>query len=295
MTLSDNAQGSLWMCASTIGFVCNDALIKSVAGEVPLFQAILIRGLVATSLIAFLAWRAGALTKMPSTQDRKVICWRMIGEIGATALFLTALFHMKLANVTAIIQAAPLTIALCAAWFLGEPVGWRRYAAIGIGFLGVMLIVRPGTEDFNIYAAVALGAVLFITLRDLSTRRLSPAVPSLLVTMATAASITLIAAVVTGLQGWEPVEDGIVLRLIGSAGFLLLGYHAGVLAMRVGEVGVVSPFRYTNLIWALILGWAVFNELPTTLTIIGAAIVCSTGLYTLYRERVTRAASAAPG
>ena len=288
MNLSDNAQGALWMCASTVGFVCNDALIKSVAGEVPLFQAILIRGVVATALITALAWRAGALRQMPGPRDRKVIGLRMLGEIGATALFLTALFHMKLANVTAIIQAAPLTIALAAAWFLGETIGWRRYAAIGTGFLGVMLIVRPGTEDFNIYAGVALAAVLFITLRDLSTRSLSREVPSLLVTMMTAVSITVIAGIITLALGWQAIEPGITLRLVAAAGFLLLGYHAGVRAMRVGEVGVVSSFRYTNLIWALILGWIVFGELPSWLTILGATVVCATGLFTLYRERVTR-------
>lgn len=286
MNVSDNAQGALWMCASTVGFVCNDALIKSVAGEVPLFQAILIRGVVACALISLWAWQAGALRALPAPRDCRVIGWRMVGEIGATALFLTALFNMKLANVTAIIQAAPLVITLAAAWFLAEPVGWRRYIAIGIGFVGVLLIVRPGTEGFNVYAGVALGAVIFITLRDLSTRQLSRSVPSLLVTMMTALSITMIAALITAWNGWAEVEIALVLRLVCAAGFLLLGYHAGVLAMRVGEIGVVSSFRYTNLIWALILGWAFFGELPTGLTLMGAAIVCATGLYTLYRERV---------
>ena len=284
MTLSDNATGALWMCASTIGFVCNDALMKSLAGEVPLFQAILIRGLLASALITLLAWRAGALRARPDARNRRVIGWRMAGEIGATTLFLTALFNMPLANVTAIIQAAPLTITLAAALFLAEPVGWRRYLAAIVGFAGVLLIVRPGTEGFNIYALVALAAVIFITLRDLSTRALSREVPSLLVTMATAISITLVAAVVTAIRGWEPVETSAALRLFGAAGFLLLGYHAGVLCMRIGEVGVVSPFRYTNLIWALILGWAFFGDLPSWLTLLGAAIVVSMGLYTLHRE-----------
>lgn len=273
------------MTVSTAGFVCNDALIKSLAGDVPLFQAILVRGVIATTLIGLLAWHAGALKLWPNASDRRVISWRMVGEVGTTALFLTALFNMPLANVTAILQVAPLAMTLAAAWFLGEPVGWRRYLAIGIGFAGVLLIVRPGGEGFNPYTLVALAAVVFLVLRDLSTRKLSTRMPSLLVTLLTAASITVIAGGVTAVRGWAPMDSGETGQLAAAAVFLLVGYHAGVLAMRHGDVGAVSPFRYTNLIWAIGLGWAVFSEIPDVLTLAGAAIVVATGLYTIYRER----------
>ena len=285
--LGDNARGALWMMASMAGFVLNDTLMKSVAGEVALFQAIFLRGLIATALIALLAWRRGALAYVPRGPDRRLILYRMEGEIGGTSLFLTALFNMPLANATAIIQAAPLTVTLAAALFLGHSVGWRRYAAIGVGFVGVVLIVRPGGEGFNAYSLAALAAVLFMTLRDVSTRGLSLSVPSLFVTVITSASITAFAGIVTAFGDWRPVGWEATGRLAGAAVLLLLGYYAGIVAMRVGEIGFVSLFRYTNLLWALALGFAVFGDVPDWLTVAGAAIVAGTGLYTLHRERVT--------
>jgi drug/metabolite transporter (DMT)-like permease len=269
------------------GFVLNDTLMKSVAGEVPLFQAIFLRGAIATALIALLAWHRGALAHVPRGPDRPLILCRMAGEIGATSLFLTALFNMPLANATAIIQAAPLTVTLAAALFLGQPVGWRRYAAIGTGFVGVMLIVRPGGEGFNAYSLAALASVLFMTLRDVSTRGLSLSVPTLFVTVITSVAITAFAGAVTAFGEWQPVGWGAVARLAGAAVLLLLGYYAGIVSMRVGEIGFVSPFRYTNLLWALLLGFAVFGDVPEWLTVAGAAIVAGTGLYTLHRERIT--------
>lgn len=285
------------MMASMAGFVLNDTLMKSVSGEVPLFQAIFLRGAIATLLIGLLACQRGALAHVPRGPDRRLMLFRMTGEIGGTSLFLTALFNMPLANATAIIQAAPLTVTLAAALFLGHAVGWRRYSAIGVGFVGVMLIVRPGSEGFNAYSVAALVSVLFITLRDVSTRGLSLSVPSLLVTVVTSLAITVFAGLVTAFGDWQPVGREVVLRLAGAAVLLLLGYYAGIVSMRIGEIGFVSPFRYTNLIWALLLGFAVFGDVPDWLTVAGAVIVAGTGVYTLHRERVTarrEARSAAP-
>ncbi len=287
MPLSDNAQGALWMMLSMAGFVLNDTFMKSLAGEVPLFQAIFLRGLIATALIGALAWQRGALAHVPRGPDRRMILYRMVGEIGGTSLFLTALFNMPLANATAIIQAAPLTVTLAAALFLRHPVGWRRYTAIGVGFVGVLLIVRPGGEGFNAYSLAALGSVLFITLRDVATRGLSVTMPGLFVTVLTSVAITSFAGAVTAFEDWQPVRWEILGRLACASVLLLLGYYAGIAAMRIGEIGFVSPFRYSNLLWALALGFFVFGDVPSWLTIAGAAIVMGTGLYTLHRERVT--------
>jgi drug/metabolite transporter (DMT)-like permease len=287
MPLSENARGALWMTLSMAGFVLNDTFMKSVAGEVPLFQAIFVRGLIATALIGALAWQRGALAHIPRGGDRRLILYRMAGEIGGTSLFLTALFNMPLANATAIIQAAPLTVTLAAAVFLRHPVGWRRYTAIGVGFVGVLLIVRPGGEGFNAHSLAALGSVLFITLRDVATRGLSVTMPGLLVTVLTSVAITSFAGAVTVFEDWQPVRWEVLGRLGCAAVLLLLGYYAGIAAMREGEIGFVSPFRYSNLLWALLLGFAVFGDVPSWLTLAGAAIVMGTGLYTLHRERVT--------
>lgn len=293
--LSENGRGAAFMMVSMAGFSLNDALIKSTAGELQLFQAILLRGLVASVLIAALAASRGALVYRPRGADRPRIALRVIGEVGATTCFLTALFHMPLANATAILQVIPLAVTLAAAVFLGEPVGWRRWSAIGVGFAGVLMIVRPGSEGFNAYSLWALAAVGFLVLRDLITRRFSRDVPSLFVTVCTSLSITLLGAVGALFQPWQAPGAETIAVLSGAAVFLLVGYLFGVMAMRSGEVAHVSPFRYSILIWAMILGFIVFREVPDLPTVIGALIVVGTGVYTFHRERrLARSRAALP-
>lgn len=270
------------------GFVFNDAMMKSLSGEVPLFQAIFVRGLFATALIIAFAWARGALHFRFPRPDRPRVGLRLFSEVLSTCFFLTALYNMPLANAVAIIQAATLSVALCAALFLGEQVGWRRYLAISVGFVGVLLIVRPGSDGFNIYALAALAAVGSITMRDLVTRRFSRSVPGLTVTVLTSLTITTMGGIATPFIETVPITWEHLAVLGGGSVFLLVGYYAGVEAMRIGEVGAVSPFRYTNLIWALILGFAIFGEIPDGLTFAGAAIIVCSGLYTLHRERVRK-------
>ena len=212
---------------------------------------------------------------------------RSFADLGATFFFVTALLNMPLANVTAIMQALPLTVTLAAALVFREPLGWRRLSAIGIGFCGVLLIVRPGVEGFSAWSLFALAAVGLVTIRDLAARRLAHSTPSATVALVGALLIALFAALGTALEGWKPVD----LRsgaLVSVAGLLVIvGYIASVATMRVGDVGFVSPYRYTGMIWALLLGFVAFGEWPELPTLVGAAIVVATGLFTLYRERVT--------
>ncbi len=211
---------------------------------------------------------------------------RTAGEIGGTFCFLTALFNMPIANASAILQSLPLAITLAAAVFLREPVGWRRYLAIAIGFLGVLVIVRPGSEGFNVYSLYAVAAIGFIVLRDLSTRSLSAAVPSLYAAFVTGAAITVAAGIaVAAGRNWVPPEPRHFLILGIGAGCLIVGYLFGVMAMRTGQIAVVSPFRYTLLIWAIAFGWLLYGERPDIWMLVGSAIIVATGLYTFRRER----------
>ncbi len=283
--LTDNMRGAVLMMLSMAAFTLNDTFIKSVSGEVPLFQAILIRGLITTLLIAAVAVWQGAFRISIARADRKVITRRTLGEVGATVCFLTALFNMPLANATAIIQTLPLALTLAGVVFLGYKVGWRRYGAIFIGFSGMLLIVKPGSEGFDIYALIAMAAVGFVVLRDLSTTRLSKSVPSIVVAFVTAVVITLMGAVGTAIKGWQPVAPDAVTRLGVAAVFIFGGYLLSIMVMRVGEIAFVSPFRYTALVWAIILGVIAFGEVPDAWTLVGSLIVVGTGIYTFYRER----------
>jgi S-adenosylmethionine uptake transporter len=290
MARSDNLTGAALMMASMAAFTLNDTLMKVMAGQVPLYQLLFLRGVLTTAAVAVIAWWTGALAARLPRRDRALSAWRVVAEVGAAHFFLTALFNMPIANVTAILQALPLTITLAAALVLHEPVGWRRFAAIGAGFAGVMLIVRPGAADFNVHALHALAAVGFVTLRDLATRQLSAETPSMLVTLITSAAVMAAFGLASLTGSWAPMGGREIGVTAGAALMIVGGYLFSIMVMRVGEIGVVAPFRYTGLVWALLLGWLVFGAWPAPLTLLGAAIVAGSGLYTLWREgRLARA------
>lgn len=284
--ISDNLRGAAYMTLGMGGFIVNDTLMKAVSADMGMFQAVFLRGVFALLLIGAFAWRAGALFYRFPSGGRKLLALRVVGEIGGTVCFLTALFNMPIANATAILQMLPLAIALGASVFLREPVGWRRYLAIGLGFLGVLIIIRPGTDGFQAHSIWALAAVMFLVLRDLATRRFPADVPSVFVSLTTAVAITMVGGLLSMTEVWAAVAPATLTLLAAAAVFLFVGYIFCVMGMRVGEIGFVSPFRYSILIWAIPLGYFVFGDTPDRWMIAGSAIVVATGLYTLYRERV---------
>ncbi len=288
--MSPNVKGALLMMGSMAGFTINDTLIKLAGEQVPLFQMVAMRGALATVLVYLLARHLGALHLNFPRHDKWLIAARCLAELSATFFFLTALLHMPLANVTAVLQALPLTVTLGAVLFFREKIGWRRIVAIGLGFTGMLLIVRPGPEGFSIYAIYALIAVLSVTVRDLITRRMSVHVPSLTVTLATSVTITVSAGIASATTGWQPVPFDAGVMIACAAVFVLIGYLCSVMVMREGDVGFIAPFRYSSLLWALALGWVVFGDWPDAVTMAGAVLVVGAGLFTLFRERAAHSA-----
>lgn len=290
MALSPNLRGALFMTIAMAGFTINDALTKIVVENIGTGQIMLVRGFFAMVLVGLLAWSQGAL-RAPRGMLHPMVGLRVVGELGSTISFLAALSMLPLANVSSIMQALPLAVTMGAALFLSEPVGWRRWLAIIVGFTGVLIIVRPGFEGFNIFALFALLAVLFAAMRDIATRKVPREVPSLLLSTVTATVVTIAGAVLMVPQGgWSPMTLGEAGLLLAAAVLLLFGYQFIILAMRFGEISFVAPFRYTALIWAIALGVIFLGESPDGPMLIGAAIVIGSGLYTLYRERVRNAA-----
>lgn len=284
MNLPDNLRGSLLMMASMAAFTFNDACMKAVSDELPIFQAIFLRGVATTLLLGVLAAATGALQFRFRRADAWLIGLRTLAELAATYFFIMALFHMPIANVTAILQALPLSITLAGALFLGEPVGWRRFSAILIGFVGVLLIVQPGAAGFSNYSIYAVVAVVVVTIRDLSARRLSPEVSSLAVALISSAAVTAGAGLATLGEVWQPLSVKGWAQLSGAAFFIIGGYVFSIMTMRVGELGPVTLFRYTGLLWALLIGLIAFGEWPDALTLAGSALVVATGAFTLLRE-----------
>lgn len=295
MALSPNLRGALFMAVSMAGFTMNDVLTKVVSDSMNMAQIMLIRGVFATVLIGVLAWHRGAFRVPRHMLDRWMVL-RAVGEVVATLCFLTALAHLPIANVSAILQALPLGVTMGAALLFSEPVGWRRWLAIGVGFAGVLVIVRPGLEGFSVYSLFALGCVLACVVRDLATKRIDAEVPSLFVSTVTACAVSVTgAALVVPYGGWTPVELADAGLLFGAAVLLLFGYQFIILSMRTGDISYIAPFRYTGLLWAILLGYLVFGDVPDAAMSIGATIIIGSGLYALYREQIvgrTRPAAA---
>jgi drug/metabolite transporter (DMT)-like permease len=274
------------MMVSMAGFTVNDALVKLASTEMNMGQVMLVRGFFASVLIAALAWHKGVLHK-PRLLLNPMVILRSASELGATIFFLIALAHLPIGNISAILQALPLVVTMGAALFLAEPVGWRRWLSIGIGFIGVLIIIRPGFEGFSIYSVSVLVSVLCGTIRDFSTRAVPKEVPTLLVSVMTAVIVTLAgAALVHPLGGWTPMAAWETGALAVAAGLLLVGYQFIIMAMRTGDISFIAPFRYTALLWALLLGYLIFNDVPDLPMIVGSAVIVASGLYMLYRERV---------
>jgi drug/metabolite transporter (DMT)-like permease len=279
------------MTLSMAAFTLNDACVKLVAETVPLFQVIFLRGLGTTILLAIFVQMTTGLRPSWPRRDRPLIAGRTLAEIAAMVTFTLALTNMAIANATAILAALPLVVTLGAALVFGDKVGWRRLSAICIGFVGVMLIVQPGTDGFNIWSLLVLLSVLVITARDLFTRAFSPAVPTMTVAVLTAGAVCLVGGVLSLFTPWVALDLREAALIAAAAVLIIGGYVFGIMVMRVGEVGFVSPFRYTSLIFALILGLVVFDEFPNALALIGGVIVVSTGIFTLLRERMVARAS----
>jgi drug/metabolite transporter (DMT)-like permease len=177
---------------------------------------------------------------------------------------------------------------------LHETVGWRRWSAVLVGFLGVLLIIRPTPEGLNAWALLAFAATLLNGARDINTRRIGLEVPSIVITLGTALGMTVAGAVVATIEGWRPLAWREVGLLATASLFLALGYQFVIVAMRAGEASLIGAFRYTGLLGALIIGYTVWNEVPDTLAWCGIVLLVGAGLYILHRERVRRRAASRP-
>lgn len=274
------------MAVAMAAFTMNDAITKAVSAEINFGQVMLVRGLFATVLIAALTWHQRAIRSLRTLMVNSVAL-RVMGEVGGSITFLAAITHMPLANAAAIFQALPLAITLGAALVFAEPVGWRRWMAITAGFIGVLIIVRPGVEGFSQFSLLALISVAFCTVRDLATKRIPSEIPSMFITLLTTITVTIAgAAMLFPLGGWTPQSGQSVGLLALSAVLVLVGYQCVIMAMRIGDISAVAPFRYTALVWAMLLGYVVFADVPDAMMITGAAVIVSSGLYAFYRERL---------
>lgn len=282
----DNLRGAFLMVLAMLGFALEDMFIKLLADTVPIGQILLILGLGGGTIFALIVRAQGDRLIDPNMYSLPILL-RALGELFGVLGFVSAIVWTSLSSASAILQATPLVVTMGAALFLGETVGWRRWSATLVGLFGVILIIRPGMASFEPLSLLALLGVFGLATRDIATRRVSASLTSMQLSY-----LGFFATVPAGLgfMAFSPdtyvrmsALDWTYLAIALSIG--LFAYYAIVAAMRLGDISFVSPFRYVRMIFALIFGIAVFNEQPDTLTLVGAAIIIASGIYTVWRER----------
>ncbi|WP_170330788.1 DMT family transporter [Ruegeria arenilitoris] len=282
----NNVNGILLIIGSMAAFSLEDMFIKHLSISVSTGQIMIVLGLF-----------CGLVFVLMSLATRKRIfdpvAWQPLplARAGAEAVgaltFVTALSLVELSTVAAVFQAMPLAVTMGAALFLGEHVGWRRWSAIGIGFVGVLMIIRPGLEGFEPESLFVVATVIAIAARDLLTRKLDVRVPSSVVALQAYIAVALagVALMVFSAQPVVPLQAVQVGPYLGAIGFGVLGYYGIVTAMRIGEASALTPFRYTRLVFSIAAGMLMFGERPDAMTIAGASLIIGSGMYTFIRER----------
>ncbi len=282
-----NVRGMAAMSLAMAAFLLNDALVKRVSESLPTAQLIFVRGCMATLLLLALSWATGQLRSRGSIASlvQPRVFQRSVFDALATLTYLTSLFNLPIGNATAINMATPLVITLLAVALLGERVGWAQWLAIGTGFVGVLLIVQPSGAGFNVYALLCLAGTVLHAARDITTRTIPASVPSLLITLSTALVVTFLAGVWSLLQPWVGMTWGQLGLLAAASVFLCAGYFLLITGTRSGDMGVIAPFRYTAILYALLLGWLFWGDVPNALALAGIALLVSAGVYVLLSER----------
>ncbi|TMV94833.1 DMT family transporter [Thioclava sp. BHET1] len=285
----ENTRGSVLMVAAMAAFAMEDMFVKSAAREVSVGLVLMLFGLGGAAVFACLIKGRGqrllhpALTSAPMLTK---LSFEVVGRLGYTlGIALT-----PLSNASTILQATPLVVVAGAALVFSERVDAKRWIAIGIGFLGVLIVLRPGLDGFVPAALWTVLGMFGFAGRDLATRACPPVLSNFQLSLYGFAMLIPTGAlimVITG--GTSGALDVVALRdVAGAVCFGSFAYWALTKAMRMGEVSVITPFRYTRLIFALILGAMVFGERPDGAMILGSVLIVASGLYTLLEQRRAR-------
>ncbi|WP_245418026.1 DMT family transporter [Cohaesibacter celericrescens] len=284
-SMSAHLRGSVLMVLAMAFFAIEDALLKSVMQQLPVGEVLILFG--SGGLLVFMGLAMARSEQILDTRMfSKTLALRSVSEVAGRLFYTIAIALTPLSSASAILQATPLVVALGAVVFFGERVGPKRWFAISIGFLGVLLILRPGIEGFEPASIFAVLGTLGFAGRDLATRAAPPHMSNnqlgvygfLMLVIA-----GIIALAYTGGATWPDVT--VSMQLAAAIVIGVTAYNALTGAMRSGDVSIVAPFRYTRLIFGVLLGVTVFAERPDMLTIVGSVIIAVSGLYTLICKR----------
>jgi len=272
------------MLGATLCYLLGDTAVKLASDTIPVPQIIAVRGLITVLLIALAATATGVLRYWPRMFSLPVLV-RGGFDAATTLMYTYALANMRIADATAIINAAPIAATLMAVFILKERVGGARWAAIMVGFLGVLLVLQPDASGYNFYGFLAIGAMITVSGRDVITRRIAADIPSLIVTLWSAIAVAIFGVATSfTTSAWVPMEVTEI-GLLSTAAVLLFGaYHFSVISLRLGEVSLVGPFRYVIIVWGLVMGFVVWGDVPGLAALAGMTLIAFSGLAVIRRE-----------
>jgi drug/metabolite transporter (DMT)-like permease len=284
-TAAQNRRGIIAMMMAMSLFCCNDALMKLAREAFPTGQAVALRtgfaivvGLLMVTMMG--DWRKLPLGLKPMVLGRGVI------EALCAQTFIWALGTLPLANITAIAMASPLLIVVLAVLLRIETVGWRRTIALTVGFIGVLIVMRPSVDGFSLAALIALASACLVAIRDLMTRMVGDDVPSTVISLTTTLIVGMLSLSMGAVETWQSPWRIELIYLAVAALLVTAGGFCVISAFRNTDVGVVAGYRYSVVLIAVLIGWLVWGETPDKIAFAGIALIVGSGLYTLHRQRV---------
>ena len=285
MTKQNERLGILLMIITTIVFASQDGLSKYLATEYNVYMVVMIRyWFFAAFVISMSSRRTGGIKRVAKTKSPILQIFRSVILVAEMCITILAFTLLGLAETHAIFASYPLIIAMLSGPILGEYVGWRRWLAICVGFIGILIILNPGNGIFSPYALVPLAGAILFALYGLLTRYVGQ-YDSSSTSFFWTGVVGSIAMTVVGLNFWDPVSksDWSIMLLLSASG--VVGHYLLIKCYEVAEASAVQPFAYLQLIWASMIGIIIFGEQITTNVLIGACIIVGAGLFTLWRER----------
>jgi drug/metabolite transporter (DMT)-like permease len=282
-----NRRGVVAIVGAMAVFAIADVLTKIVARTHPIGEVLTVRGLFTIVLIGAAIAAFGHARYLRSALGTTVLV-RSALDAASSALYVAALVHMRLADLSAIVLLSPVILTFLAVMLYREAVGWRRWAAVWTGFVGVLFIVKPTPAAFDLWAMIALGAAFVSSVRDAITRRVDPGVPTTIVAFTSMIALTLVGVGIGAGESWLAMSASDYAVMTAAAVFVSLAIYLMALAFRSGEIAVVAPFRYSHLLWAGLAGYLAFGELPDAWSAAGAVLIVASGLYVLHRDAERR-------
>ena len=275
------------MALGSLGYVVNDAFIRRTTENGPdIYQVLFLRSIGLACVFAVVGGLRHERTTRVHLQP--AVLRRVAAELVATTLFFAALVHLEFANAQAILQIVPFAVTLAAAVVVRESVSAGQYATVILGFLGVLIVMRPATDGFSAWSLMVVGSAAFMVVRELATREVCGQIPATSIAFVTASGLAMLTGVISVFSGWRhlSIESALLIGL--SIGSLFFGYLFTIQTVRIGDLSISAPFRYSLLLGAVVLGYVLFDEVPDGLTILGSIVIVFSGIAAVAIERQRR-------